>query len=437
VENSENLDFTREDFPSLQQMRGGCPPIYFDNACTTLVPRPVIDSLMDYYSRYPACGGGRSRHWFAREVTARIEGNPAGSIAGSRRVIQDFLHACSTQEIIFTLNASHAINLVALGLKFQPGDTVLLTDKEHNSNLVPWLRLQNQGLIRVAYVGFDAQDNLDLATYHRQLQQNRVRLVSMAYTSNLTGSTLPVKEVVQAAHRQGVPVLLDAAQTVPHQTIDVQDLAVDFLAFSLHKMCGPKGVGVLYGRQERLMDTLEPVCLGGETVSDTSYDSYALLEPPARFEVGIQNYAGQIAAGAAVRYLQNIGFDRIRAQEARLNRFLTYTLLDRYGDTGWFRILGPADAGRRGGILTFEIKRPNAFGIADELNERSNIMLRDGAFCVNSYLNREFGPAWTKPGLPGEHRMAYRVSLYFYNTLAECQVFLTTLHDILTERGYL
>jgi cysteine desulfurase/selenocysteine lyase len=297
--------------------------------------------------------------------------------------------------------------------------------------------LQNQGLIRVAYIGFDAQDHLDLESCRRQLQQSRVGLVSMAYTSNLTGSTIPAKEVIQAAHRQGVPVLLDAAQTVPHQSIDVQDLEVDFLAFSLHKMCGPKGVGVLYGKHECLIDTLEPVCLGGETVSDTNYDSYALLDSPARFEVGIQNYAGQIAAGTAVRYLQNIGFDRIRAQEARLNGFLTRALLDRYGDTGWFRILGPADAGQRGGILTFEIKRPNAFGIADELDEKSNIMIRDGAFCVNSYLNREFGPGWTKPSLPGEHRMAYRVSLYFYNTQAECRVFLAALHRILTERGYL
>ena len=239
--------------------------------------------------------------------------------------------------------------------------------------------------------------------------------------------------------------MLDGAQTVPHREVDVKALDVDFLAFSIHKMCGPKGVGILYGKRELLQPVqsdksvvgIEPVILGGGTVIDSDYDSYGLLDSPQRFEAGVQNYPGQIGAAAAVRYLLGLGMNKIQAHEQDLNNYLTTQLLERYGDTGWFRILGPQEPAERGGILTFEIKLPNAVGISDELNDRSNIMIRDGAFCVHSYLNRLFGHGWTQPRLPSEHRMVYRVSLYFYNTLEECRVFLDTLNSILEERGYL
>jgi cysteine desulfurase/selenocysteine lyase len=212
-------------------------------------------------------------------------------------------------------------------------------------------------------------------------------------------------------------------------------------------MCGPRGIGVLYAKKELLgnklheedgdEDAIEPVMLGGGTIADSTYQSYGLLEPPERFEVGIQNYAGQIAAGAAVEYLQRIGMQRIHAHETNLNRFLTRELLSHYGDTGWFTILGPVEAERRGGILTFEIKRPNAVGIAEELNDKSNIMIRDGVFCVHSYLNKKYGLDWARPKMPAEHRMTYRLSLYFYNTLEECRIFLSTLKQIFEERSYI
>jgi cysteine desulfurase/selenocysteine lyase len=181
---------------------------------------------------------------------------------------------------------------------------------------------------------------------------------------------------------------------------------------------------------------IEPAIVGGGALSDTTYDSYSLLEPPERFEVGVQNYPGQIAAGTAIKYLQRIGMDRISSHENQLNSYLTEQLLNCYGEKGWFRIIGPRDVAQRGGILTFEVRRPNCVGIAEELNERSNVMIRDGAFCVHSYLNKEFGEGWTKPRLPTEHRMLYRVSLYFYNTIEECRVFLETLDNIFEERSY-
>jgi cysteine desulfurase/selenocysteine lyase len=233
---------------------------------------------------------------------------------------------------------------------------------------------------------------------------------------------------------------------VPHQRVDVVDLDVDFLAFSIHKMCGPRGIGILYGKEEFLgkeaheedeaEDVISPLFLGGETIIDTNYDEYSLLPPPQRFEVGLQDYAGQIGAGVAVEYLQKVGIENIGAQEELLNSYLSGRLLERYGDLGWFKILGPADAKKRGGILTFEVKRPNAIGIAEELSEKRSVMIRDGLFCVHSYLNKQFGQGWTRPRMPHEHRMTYRASLYFYNTLKECDVFVETLDEVFKERCY-
>ena len=441
----EILESAREDFPALKRLRNGKAPIYFDNACTTLVPNQVVEKIIEYYTQYPGCGEKRGRYWFAKEVTRRIEGDAAQGVEGSRQEVQDFIGAESEKEIIFTSNTSHAINMVALGFKFQPGDRVLLTDVEHNSNLLPWLKLQRTIPIEVDYVESNPTHGLNLEDLKRKLEAGPVRLVSMAYTSNLTGYTIPAKKIIEIAHQYGARVLLDGAQTVPHRAVDVQDLDVDFLAFSLHKMCGPRGVGVLYAKKELLgrkphetdqTGVIQPYIMGGGTVSDTTYDSYDLLEPPERFEVGIQNYPGQIASGEAVRYLRHIGIDHIITHECHLNDYLTQELLNRYGDKGWFRILGSHDASNRGGILTFEVRRPNCMGIAEELDERSNVMIRDGAFCVHSYLNKEFGQGWTMPRLQTEHRMLYRISLYFYNTKDECQTFLETLDEIFLERGY-
>jgi cysteine desulfurase/selenocysteine lyase len=253
--------------------------------------------------------------------------------------------------------------------------------------------------------------------------------------------------MINIAHQYGVKVLLDGAQTVPHRAVDVRDLDVDFLAFSMHKICGPRGVGILYGKKELLgqglheeegrRDLLEPAILGGGTIADTTYDSYSLLEAPERFEAGIQNYPGQIASGAAIEYLQKIGMDRISVHETKLNSFVTRELMRRYGSTGWFHIIGPQNAEQRGGILTFEVKRPNAVGIAEELSDKNNIMIRDGVFCAHSYFNQRFGLDWAYPRSHSEHRMVYRISLYFYNTTEECSMFLETLDQIFKERSYI
>ena len=396
---------------------------------------------------FPTCAGDRSAFTLSDIITRKIEGDSDSRTQGARQKLQAFINARSSKEIVFTANTSHAINIVALGFPYSPGDRVLITDREHNSNLLPWLRLQQKGLIEVVRINTDNNGAFDMHEFKHQLENGRIRLVSMGYTSNLTGDSIPAEQVVRLAHQYGAWVMLDAAQAAPHRAIDVQALDVDFLAFSLHKMCGPIGVGVLYIKNAELETEveehvrpgvlLESALLGGGTVSDATYASYSLLDQPERFEVGVQNDPGQIAAGTAVDYLLRIGMDAIYDHECRLNRYLTGHLLQRYGRTGWFRILGPQEEDRRGGILTVEIRRPNAVGIARELSASANIMIRSGAFCVHSYLNHLFGSNWARPGLPADHRMTYRVSLYFYNTEEECRVFLETLDDILRQRCYI
>jgi cysteine desulfurase / selenocysteine lyase len=441
------IEECRSHFPALAQQRNGKPPIYLDNACTTLVPQPVIDSINEYYRNHPGCGGRRSHHWFTEEVNNHIEGNTDKGVQGSRRKIAEFIHAGSEKEIIFALNTTHAINAVALGFNFRPGDIVLSTDREHNSNLIPWLRLQKAGIIQLNQVATNHDESFDLEVYEQKLKSGRVRLVSMAHTSNLTGYTIPAEAIIKLAHQYGARVLLDAAQLIPHQAIDVQSLDVDFLAFSLHKMCGPRGLGVLYAKSEllnnhaaeseQIHDHIEPVILGGGTVSDTTYDTFSLLAAPESFEAGIPNYPAQIAAGTAIQYLQQIGMNRITEQENLLNSFLTKELLCHYGDLGWFKIFGPSDPSQRGGIVSFEVHRPNAIGIATELNSKNNIMIRDGAFCVHSFFNEQYGQGWIRPKSHKDHRMIYRVSMYFYNTIEECQTFVETLDEIFTERCYI
>lgn len=445
--NKNTLEWVRKDFPSLENLHDGMPPVYLDNACNTLVPQQVIDALTEYYTDFPACGEGRSRHRFAEEVTDRIDGNADRGMRGSRQVIKDFLNASSHKEIIFTFNSSHGVNIVALGMQFKPGDVVLHTDKEHNSNLIPWLRLRKKGIIENQPIDSTPEGEIDLDMFEKQLKTRQVRLVSMGFTSNLTGYTIPAKEMISLAHKYGALVLLDGAQTVPHRKVDVKDLDVDFLAFSMHKMCGPRGVGILYGKAEYLgKETTEeaenenvvlPTMLGGDTIYDTDYETYSLLQPPERFEVGLQDYAGQIAAGAAVEYLTRVGMDEIDQHEEALNTYLSNKLLERYSDLGWFNIIGPRDPSKRSGILAFEVKRPNANGIAEDLSEKNNIMIRDGQFCVHSYLNKKFGTGWSGPQLPNEQRMLYRASFYFYNTFEECDLFADTLHEIFEERFYL
>ncbi|MEA3311957.1 MAG: aminotransferase class V-fold PLP-dependent enzyme [candidate division WOR-3 bacterium] len=425
----------RNLFPSLNQERGGRSPIYFDNACMTLKPQPVIDSICDYYHHYPACGE-RSTHWFAAQVDKGVE--------ESRKAIRQLIGASSVKEIVFTKNTTEAINLVAQSLRWNPEDVVLTTDKEHNSNLCPWQELVERGIVsKHRAIPVDEQNRFHLEAFRKVLEEEggKVRMVSLCHSSNLDGTWIPddvIREVVRLTKAQNPDafVFLDAAQSVPHKLVNVQGLGVDFIAFSIHKMGGPTGVGVLYGRKELLNDesAIQPFIVGGGTVEDTHLFGHPrYFKAPYKFEAGLQNYAGIIGAGAAARFLMDVGPERIAEHERVLNRALT----ERLQEFPEIKILGPRDPDERSGICTFYLLKPatrfsdSEPDIDEKLDGRANIMIRKGTFCVHSWYHaheEQFDAFWE-----GFRPTLFRASFYLYNTLEEVELFASTMSRILEE----
>ncbi|MDO8668256.1 MAG: aminotransferase class V-fold PLP-dependent enzyme [bacterium] len=399
-----NLEKIRQDFPLLQKPINGRKTVYFDNACMSLKPLSVIKAINEYYSDYPACAG-RSSHRLGAIVTQKV--------AEARKKLAEFIGAKKTEEIIFTRNTTEGINLVAHSLKLKSGDIILGTDKEHNSNLIPWQILTKK--IGVIYKALPSKsDNtFDLEKFE-SMMSGKIKLVAMGQTSNLDGTSLPAKEIIKIAHQHGALVLLDAAQTAPHKKINVVDLAVDFLAFSGHKMLGPTGTGVLYGKKS-LLENLEPFLTGGETVEYSTYDDHKLLPIPEKFEAGLQDYAGIIGLGVATDYLRSIGYEKIAEHEYKLNKYITEEILK----IPKLKIIGPADPRLRSGIVSFYIEGIDSHQIAILLDETANIMIRSGQHCVHSWFNAK--------GI----KTSARASLYFYNTLEEAEIFVKSLNKVM------
>ncbi len=394
----------RNSFPILRSHTGK-PLIYFDNACQSLRPLPVIEAINRYYTEYPACGG-RSMHSLGKRVDEEVD--------KAREKIAQFIGAKKKEEIVFTRNTTEGINLVANSLGLTGGDIVITSDKEHNSNLIPWQILRKIGIIH-KIIPSRADNTFDLTAFKASLDKN-VKLISICYTSNLDGVTNPIPEIIELAHAYDIPVLVDAAQAAPHQKIKVQDvLDVDFLAFSGHKVLGPSGTGVLYGKY-KLLEKLSPFLVGGDTVASTTYETAEFLPPPEKFEAGLQDYAGIVGLGEAVRFIEKIGFDRITKQEQLLNSYLTEELKSLPG----IHIIGPKEAEKRGGILSFYVDGVDSHQIALMLSSSAQIMVRSGQFCVHSWFNA--------------HKIAgaVRISLAFYNTIEEAEYFVAELKKILS-----
>ncbi len=419
----------RNDFPALSQKRNGKPPIYFDNACMTLKPKSVINAIMEYYTKFPACGGeGRSAHWFSSEVNKGVE--------EARKSIAKFIGAKSEREIIFTRNTTEGINIVANGYPWGKNEKVLTTVKEHNSNLYPWKDLEKKGIIKYYYLPFKEDHTFDLGGFEKFVKEKGITFVSMGITSNLDGYTIPFKEITDVAHRYGAKVLLDGAQYIPHNKMDVGEADVDFLSFSVHKMCGPSGIGILYGKYE-LLKEIKPFIKGGGMIADTFLDRDPIyLSPPHRFEAGLQDYAGIIGAGEAARYLMEIGMEDIAKYEEELNSYLDKKLkeLPEYGKE--FSIIGPSSPEKRSGITTLIFARsgvvymdenPPKIGIASLLDAWENIMVRSGEFCVN---------AWFNFYKISREREKVRASLYFYNTKEEVDKFVEAISKIVSLPEY-
>jgi cysteine desulfurase/selenocysteine lyase len=386
----------RKDFPVLHKEVGGKLPIYLDSACQTLRPRQVVDAIVEYYESYPSCAG-RSVHRLATEVSLRCD--------QVRTRAASFLGAESPSEVAFTKNTTEGLNTVILGSGLKKGDEVVTTDYEHNSMHVPVLRTVELHGVRHKVVRSAPDGTFDLDAFEAAMTK-KVRLVAMCLTSNITGYSLPAREVVSIAHSYGAKVLFDAAQTAPSRRIDVRALGVDYLAASGHKMLGPSGTGLLYARAE-ISDRLLPVMFGGHGVTDTDYVSYRLLPAPERFETGLQNYAGIIGLGAALDYLSSVGLDEVTAHEVSLNKRMTRGLNRVKGVS----ILPPSDPNQRGGILSFNIAGLSAHDVAMILDNSKGIMLRSGMHCCHPYFHAR--------GVDG----CVRASAYLYNTVEEADSF--------------
>lgn len=402
------LDFStsRRDFPALAVKARGKPVVYFDNACMSLKPRQVVEAMERYYYEFPGCHG-RVDHLFGRRTTE--------AFSEARRKFQRFVNARFAEQIVFTRNATEGINWAAQFLPLREGDTVLTSALEHNSNFLPWQRLARTKGIRHEFFELSEEGCWDEDAFRSALDRvEKLRLVSVVYTSNVTGVTLPIEEIVALAHERGAMVLVDAAQAAAHRAIDVQRLDADLLVLSAHKFFGPTGVGALYARRE-LLEKMTPPLTGGETVEDVTYVGHTLSGIPDRYEAGLQDYAGIIGAGAAIDYLSELDREAARDHEVQLNRSASEAVREMPGT----RILGPEAAEERGSILNFVVEGIDPLEVANLLDETAGIMVRGGKHCCHAWYNQN--------GLRG----SVRASFAFYNTADEVDRLVSTLRKVL------
>lgn len=389
-----NLTAIRADFPVLErQVRPGVPLIYLDSTATSQKPRSVIEVMNGYYL-YHNANIHRGIHKLAEEATAEYE--------ASREKVAQFIHAPSSKQIIFTRNTTESINLVAYswGRKFlKPGDIVLLTEMEHHSNIVPWQILESELGIRLEFIEVTEDGFLNEEEIFRKIEL-KPKLVSFTHMSNVLGTINPAKTIIQSAHQMGAIVLLDGAQSVPHFPVDVQDLDVDFLAFSGHKMCGPTGIGVLYGKREHL-ENMPPFLGGGDMIKRVHLRSFVPNGIPYRFEAGTPAIAEGIGLGAAIDYLNNIGLDSIAQHEHELVEYAFGKLAPIPGLT----IYGPG-ANHRGGVVSFTLEGVHPHDISQVLDQ-FGIAIRAGHHCAMP-LHDKYQLSATA-----------RASFYLYNTIEE------------------
>lgn len=400
------LVHVREDFPALKrEVRPGVPVVYLDSTASTLKPKPVIERLADFYLHHYA-NIHRGIHMLAEEATEAYE--------QARRKVADFIGAREPEEIVFVRNTTEAINLVAKswGKAFlQPGDTVLITEMEHHANIVPWHQLAEEKGIRVGFVPITDEGRLDMEAFIRLLEE-KPKLVAFAHMSNVTGVVNPVAKLTRLAHEAGARVLVDGAQAAPHFPVNVQDLDVDFYAFSGHKMLGPSGIGVLYARKE-LLEAMPPFLGGGGMIRQVTKEGFIPAELPAKFEAGTPAIAEAVGLAAAIDYLTGIGWEAITAHERALGAYLLPRLLEVPG----LRLLGPHTMEDRGAVFAFWLDSAHPHDIAEVLNHYG-VAVRAGHHCAQP-LHQRFGvPAST------------RASLYIYNTTEDLDRFLETLHRV-------
>ena len=408
------VDWTkiRNDFPALKRIINGRPVVYLDSACMALKPRQVINAMNEYYEEYPACGG-RSIHRFGEEVS--------NAYSAAREKIAKFLNADTEDECIWTRNATESLNIVASAVKLPKGSKILTTSLEHHSGSLPFVERARRDGLDIEIIKAQSDGTFDIEDWKKAID-SKTSLVSVVHSSNVTGTVAPMKEIVEIAHDRGALVMSDDAQYAPHHPLDVQDLDVDFSAISAHKMCGPSGMGVLYGKLEHL-NSMNMFLYGGDTVSDVRFEDGKIipeyLPPPEKFEAGLQNYAGAIGAGAAAEYLQDIGMKEIEKHE----RSLLDIVLKQLSNMNHVHILGTDDINIKTGLVTFTVDTvSSAHDIATFLNDELNVMVRSGWHCV--------GPFHYQMGIDPKKGTA-RASFYLYNNLDDVKTFLLGIEQLI------
>ena len=400
-----NINEIRGDFPIFQrETRPGVRVTYLDSTATSQKPLPVIEAMNDFYRRSNA-NIHRGVHTLAEEATALYE--------QAREKIAKFINAPSARQIIYTRNTTESINLVAYTwarANLKAGDLVILTEMEHHSNLVPWHMLQAERGIELDFIPVTEDGLLDLDAY-RSLLARTPKLVAFTHMSNVLGTINPAREIVRLARDAGAVTLVDAAQSVPHFAVDAQALDADFLAFSAHKMCGPTGIGVLYGKAE-LLEAMPPFLGGGDMIKEVKLRSFRPNSLPYKFEAGTPAIAEAVGFGAAVDYLTKIGMDNIAAHEHEITEYA----LERLEEIPGVKVFGPS-ADKKGGVASFTLEGVHPHDVAQIL-DRDGIAVRAGHHCAQP-LHEKFGiPATT------------RTSFYLYNTKDEVDLLVDGIYKV-------
>lgn len=401
------LDVTkiRRDFPILKRKINGKRLVYFDNAATSQKPKSVIDSMVDYYSNQNA-NVHRGIHTLASEATREYE--------LSREKIKNFINAKSTREIIFTKNVTESLNLIVYtwGRKFlKKGDEVLLTVMEHHSNIVPWQILAQEKGIILKFIDINKNGELDLDSFQKLLNK-KTKITAFTFVSNTLGTINPVQQLTKLSHQSGSIVLIDAAQYAPHDLIDVQRLNCDFLVFTGHKMLGPMGTGVLYGKEE-ILENMPPFLGGGDMIKEVYLEKTIYNDLPYKFEAGTPNVGGFIGLGTAIDYLNNVGLENIRKHEQVLTKYA----LERMQEIKGINLYGPLNVEYRGGIVTFNIQDVHPHDVAQIL-DNEGIAIRVGHHCTM--------PLHTRLQL----NASCRASFYLYNTMDEIDRLILAINKV-------
>ncbi|HEX2229464.1 MAG TPA: cysteine desulfurase [Candidatus Binatia bacterium] len=403
-----DVDAVRRDFPILGRAVHGKRLVYLDNGATSQKPQAVIDALARYYQEENS-NIHRGVHFLSEQATAAYE--------EARGKLQTFINAAHREEIIFVRGTTEAINLVAQSYgrgALKAGDEIIISAMEHHSNIVPWQMLCEQTGARLRVVPINHDGELVLNEFHRLLN-DKTRFVSVTHVSNALGTIVPVKDIINTAHARGVPVMLDGAQAVPHLKVDVQELGCDFYAFSGHKMFGPTGVGVLYGRRERL-DKMPPYQGGGDMISLVTFEKTHYNVLPYKFEAGTPNIAGGIALGAAVDYMQALPWEQVIDHEEGLLSYATEQL----GEINKLKFIGTAK--QKAGVLSFVLSNVHAHDVGTILDQEG-VAVRAGHHCAMPVMQRFGVPATT------------RASFAFYNTKDEIDILAGAIRRVLKVFG--